>query len=304
MAYFLSGRANDPYFNLALEERLCAFAGEKAEPVLYLWQNCLCSVIGVNQNPWLECCTAEMERAGALLVRRRTGGGAVCHDLGNLNFSFCYPKGDFSQEAGNRIILSALGALGISAEATGRNDLCANGKKFSGSAFRHTADFSLHHGTLLVSSDLSLFSRLLTPDSQKLEAKGVRSVSSRVTNLCDHCPGLTVEKLKSAIKESFAREFGALKLLNEEAFDVSSAASALSDDSFRLGRTPIFSENISFRLPGGGINASIKVEKGIVSDCIVWTDALDTELPAKLKAALLGKPYSPRLVQAEAERLI
>ena len=304
MAFVVSANTNNPYINLALEEKLCAFARDNDAPLLYLWQNSLCCVIGVNQNPWLECNTEEMEACGALLVRRKTGGGAVCHDLGNLNFSFCYPENGFDTKDGNSVILSALSSLGIEAEASGRNDLCISGKKFSGSAFRRAEGFSLHHGTLLVSSELSLFPKLLTPDSEKLKAKGVRSVSSRVTNLSDFCPGLTVNKIKTAVETAFSEKFGECAKLDPQSFDVAAEAQAYASPLFRYGRTPKFSENISFRLPSCGINAGLEVEKGVVRSCRIWTDSLDVTLPSRLEAAVIGKQYSPELVKEEAEKLI
>ena len=304
MAFVIYGNTDNPYYNLATEEKLCAFAREKNSPVLFLWQNRLCCVIGVNQNPWLECNTDEMDRRGALLVRRKTGGGAVCHDLGNLNFSFCRPEKSGSAAEGNEIILSALADLGINAELTGRNDICVSGRKFSGSAFRNAEGFSLHHGTLLVSSDLSLFPKLLTPDSEKLAAKGVRSVSSRVINLSQIRPDLTVEMLASALEKAFCEKFSPVQRLSPDDLPVSDEADFYASPEFRFGRTPKFSENISFRLPSCGIQAGLEVEKGVITSCRVWTDSLDTTLSAKLEGIITGKTYTPELVRTEAEKLV
>lgn len=303
MAFAVQNCTDDPFYNLALEEALCAHAARTGEPLLFLWQNRLCCVIGVNQNPWLECNTAEMDARGALLVRRKTGGGAVCHDKGNLNFSFCFPGRDFDLSAGNGIVLSALERLGISAEASGRNDIVVNGKKISGSAFRHSEGFSLHHGTLLVNSDLSLFPKLLTPDSKKLEAKGVRSVSSRVTNLSGIDPSVTVPLLRRELLSAFERRFGSAVTLSPGDFDVSQSAEHYASAEFRFGRTPHFTESLSFRLPTAGISLGLTVEKGTVTDCQVWTDSLDTGLPQKLTGAILGKPYSPELVRSALDGL-
>lgn len=304
MPFVIQNSSCDPFVNLALEETLCAYAAQKGEAVMFLWQNRLCCVIGVNQNPWLECDVEAMDKAGAILVRRKTGGGAVCHDLGNLNFSFCSPKGSFDTQKGNAIVLSALGSLGIDAEASGRNDICVCGKKISGSAFRHSGDFSLHHGTLLVDSDLSLFPKLLTPDSQKLAAKGVRSVGARVANLSDFAPDVTVEVLRIALEAAFTEKMGAVETLSSDGFDVSALSEFYASHGFRFGRTPVFSENLSFRLPGAGISVGLTVEKGVVTDCHVWTDSLDTALPGMLSAVLIGRPYSPDLVRSSAEELV
>ena len=304
MPFVIQNSSCDPFVNLALEETLCSYAAEKGETVMFLWQNRLCCVIGINQNPWLECDVEAMDKAGALLVRRRTGGGAVCHDPGNLNFSFCAPKGSFDAQKGNAIVLSALRTLGLNAEASGRNDICVSGKKISGSAFRHSGDFSLHHGTLLVNSELSLFPKFLTPDSQKLNAKGVRSVEARVANLSHFAPDVTVEVLRKALEAAFTEKMGAVETLSPDGFDVSALSEFYASHGFRYGRTPAFSENLSFRLPGAGINVGLTVEKGIVTDCHVWTDSLDTSLPGKLSATLIGRPYSPDLVRSSAEILV
>ena len=164
-----------PYENLAAEEifcNMCACIGVRG---IFLWQNKDTVVIGQNQNPWRECRLSEMEREGVKLARRKTGGGAVFHDLGNLNFSFCAPRELYDQELNYKIIVDAVRKAGIPAEINGRNDITAGGRKFSGNAFRHTQSYSLAHGTLLISSDLSRLSSYLTPSEDKLKGKGTLS---------------------------------------------------------------------------------------------------------------------------------
>ncbi|MDU3719310.1 MAG: lipoate--protein ligase LplA, partial [Klebsiella michiganensis] len=148
----------DPWFNLAVEESI--FRQMPAtQRVLFLWRNADTVVIGRAQNPWKECNTRRMEEDNVRLARRSSGGGAVFHDLGNTCFTFMAGKPEYDKTVSTNIVLTALNALGVAAEASGRNDLVvktAEGdRKVSGSAYRETMDRGFHHGTLLLNADLS-----------------------------------------------------------------------------------------------------------------------------------------------------
>lgn len=201
----------DPWFNLAVEE--CIFRQMPAtQRVLFLWRNADTVVIGRAQNPWKECNTRRMEEDNVRLARRSSGGGAVFHDLGNTCFTFMAGKPEYDKTISTSIVLNALNALGVSAEASGRNDLVvktAEGdRKVSGSAYRETKDRGFHHGTLLLNSDLSRLANYLNPDKKKLAAKGITSVRSRVTNLTELLPGITHEQVCEAITEAFFAHYG------------------------------------------------------------------------------------------------
>ena len=129
-------------------------------------------------------------------------------------------------------------------------------------------------------------------------------MEARVANLSDFAPDVTVEVLRIALEAAFTEKMGAVERLSSDGFDVSALSEFYASHGFRYGRTPAFSENLSFRLPGAGINVGLTVEKGIVTDCHVWTDSLDTSLPGMLSAALIGRPYSPDLVRSSAEVLV
>lgn len=180
----------DPYRNLAVEEYLFRHA---TEAIFMLWQNDRTVVIGKNQNPYVELELDFIRAEGIRVARRITGGGAVYHDMGNVNFSFISPKGtdgiDFAAYC--TPIIQALQSLGATVELSGRNDLLLAGKKVSGNAQHASGGRVLHHGTLLYDSDLTVLSRALRPDEEKLRAKAVRSVSSRVTNLRPHLPSVS-----------------------------------------------------------------------------------------------------------------
>ena len=175
----------NPYFNMAAEEYL--FNTGK-DDVFMLWQNAPCVVIGKNQNALSEIDSDVLRRENVGLVRRLTGGGAVYHDLGNLNYSLFLHHTDrnydFSQFS--RIVADCLGRMGLKAEYSGRNDLLLDGCKISGcSQLLHNGRL-LHHGTLLISSDLTALSRVLRPSAEKYTGRAIRSVASRVCNVNDH----------------------------------------------------------------------------------------------------------------------
>ena len=304
MAFFWMGPENDPFSNLALEASFCRLAAKIGQPILYLWQNVPCVVIGCSQNPWLECDLAAMDADGVLLVRRRTGGGAVYHDGGNLNYSFCLPEGMFSEERQYGVILDALRSLGIRAERTGRNDLVAGGKKLSGSAFLHSNGAALQHGTLLVESDLSVFGRYLTPEREKFAAKGVKSVSSRVANLTEFAPELTIERLCTAIIDAFSAEYGLTEsAVLPDSEELERETAEFRAWEFRYGKTPRFDRACSRRFAFGGIKLLFTITNGVVTECGVNSDLLDTEFPAALAATLTGVRFLPQELAEAAQRV-
>ena len=193
----------DPHRNLAIEQHLLeSVLGGCC--LLYLWRNERTVVIGRNQNAWAECRTALLSEEGGTLARRLSGGGAVYHDLGNLNFTFLMRTWDYDLARQLSVIRRACAVCGIETEISGRNDLLADGRKFSGNAFYHHEGRSYHHGTLLVDVDGEAMKRYLSPSKAKLEAKGVESVRSRVVNLKELNPAIAVETLKAAMKTAFA----------------------------------------------------------------------------------------------------
>ena len=173
------GKSYDPHFNLAVEKHLLDRVAP-GECILYLWQNQNTVVIGRNQNAWAECRTTLLESEGGKLARRLSGGGAVFHDVGNLNFTFLVRDEDYDVDRQLSVIQAACALAGIATEKSGRNDVLAEGRKFSGNAFYHHAGHAYHHGTLMVDVDKDKLGRYLSPPKAKLEAKGVASVRSRV----------------------------------------------------------------------------------------------------------------------------
>ena len=208
MYKYICSENTSPYYNLALERSLFDFVDEDTV-ILYLWQNSHTIVIGKNQNAYAECKVDEFIKDGGTLARRPSGGGAVYHDLGNLNFSIICKESIAKEHTYQRIVKETLSYFGIVSEFNGRNDLTVDDKKFSGNAFYVKDDVLCQHGTILINSDFKELSKYLTPDISKLERNHVKSVESRVVNLSEISDKITVESMKEAmIKATNAVKLG------------------------------------------------------------------------------------------------
>ncbi|MGI6175864.1 MAG: lipoate--protein ligase [Christensenellales bacterium] len=296
--YIIQGYCHDPYANLAMEERLFERFGAHGA-ALYLWQNAHTVVIGKNQNAWSQCRLEALIAEGGKLARRTTGGGAVYHDLGNLNFSIILPKQDYDLMRQLGVVLAALAAFGLKGEFVGRNDLLLNGCKFSGSAFRFDRMRALHHGTLLVDVNMDRLSRYLTVDAGKLRDKGIESVRSRVCNLKHACPALNVESLRMELAQAFENEYGKAVMLEEEQLkDAQYLALCERNASSRwlYGDNPSFTHGIQKRFAWGQVELCLQVEAGCIENAVLYTDAMDVF--EGLAEALVGCPYQSKAVAA------
>ena len=299
-AYWYVSPYGDGWKNLAADEYFLEHLGPE-NLLLYLYINDRAVIIGRNQNPWRECDTDAMERDGVQLVRRCTGGGAVYHDVGNLNFSFICGKELYDVEHQNRIILDAVQSLGISAEATGRNDLLAEGRKFSGHAFCSRGGMRQHHGTLLVNADLTVMQKYLTVSAEKLKAKGVSSVRSRVVNLAELAPGLTVESMAGALRQAAENAFGPLRdypVSGDTEAGIEPYLAKQRSWQWRMGSSPAFAFSAERRFPWGEAQLHLNVEQGKVAEVRLFSDSLDVELPEKVQSTLLGCRYHPGALAA------
>jgi lipoate-protein ligase A len=230
----VTGTSFDPYHNLAVEETLLRTSCGRR--ILYLWQNDRTVVIGHHQDAKAECDLEKMQEDGVLLSKRISGGGAVYHDMGNINFTFIAPRGLLSVDEDFEIISEAVRSFGIDTCRTGNNDLgiASTGAKFSGSAFYQSGPDEdspcFHHGTILCSCDIEKMGKYLTPPAEKLERHGVQSVRARVANL-----GLDTGKVKESIIKVFEERFGEAERAGEEEADpgmVAEAAARLSSHSW------------------------------------------------------------------------
>ncbi len=285
----------DPYWNLALEEELLNSV-PKDTCILYLWQNKNTVVIGRNQNPWVECRTELLAEEGGHLARRLSGGGAVYHDVGNLNFTFLMHQEDYNVEKQLRVIQEAIGKFGISVTFSGRNDLLADGRKFSGNAFYHASGMSYHHGTILVNVDTNMLSRYLSPSAAKLKAKGVSSVRSRVINLSEIVPNITI----SAIKENLALAFSEVYKLPSERLELSDSqldniqtrTEKFSSWDWLYGAPLPFSFSCEERFSWGSFQLLLQANKGRITEAKVYTDAMQWQVATEIENCLRGVNFS------------
>ena len=304
--YYVETASVDPYYNLALEEELLHWLPQDSA-VLYLWQNQHTVVIGRNQNAWKECRTEQLQADGGHLVRRPSGGGAVYHDLGNLNFTFLAGSEDYDVHRQLSVILEACKSFKIPAEISGRNDLLAAGRKFSGNAFLETGGKGSHHGTLLVDVDMTKMPLYLRPSKEKLKAKGVNSVESRVVNLREFVPELTIPELKTALRRAFEQVYGMSSLeLRETELDAAAIEATRQRNAsweWTYGKTMEFSLDFGSRFPWGEIELQLLVQQGTVADTKVYSDALDSFLASKLELALTGRRVSQAELQAAVQSI-
>jgi len=269
----------NPYINLATEKILLDSVKDD-EMILYLWQNQNTVVIGRNQNPWAECNCTLMDAENVRLARRLSGGGAVFHDLGNLNFTFISTQENYSLENNLQIIKIACSMAGINAEVSGRNDILAEGKKFSGNAFYNSKGKSYHHGTILINADKEKLNRYLTPSKAKLEAKGVKSVKSRVINLTELNPDLTIKTMIKNLSEAFESVYpdAVKKEASVNTVEINMLAKIFESREHLYGTQPPFTFSCDGRFDWGGIEIKLYVEKGIIKTAKVYTDSMDWEL--------------------------
>ena len=294
--YFYISPSNDGWMNLAADEWFLDHL-QPQDMILYFYTNENAVIIGKNQNPWKECDLAAMDHDGVQLVRRITGGGAVYHDMGNLNFSFIAGEGIYDVEKQLNVILKAVRSFGIPCEFSGRNDLLADGRKFSGNAFIKRGQMCQHHGTLLLNANLSKLQNYLRPDPRKLQAKGVSSVRSRVCNLQEFTPAVTADAMLTAIRKSFAETYGEVidfQPTPEELTAMMLYREKQASWDWRLGKTPGFDLELDTRFPWGGVQILLTAKNSIVTEVSVYSDAMDPALPEEVKIRLTGCRFSSK----------
>ena len=301
------GDSTAAWHNLAVEELLFDTL-QPEECVFYLWQNRNTVVIGRHQNAWKECRVKLLEAEGGTLARRSSGGGAVFHDLGNLNFTFILPRAQYDVRRQLGVIRRAVADFGIETEFTGRNDLVVRrgGAKFSGNAFRFSSAVGMHHGTIMVNVAMDRLGRYLAPDEGKLKAKGIQSVRSRVCNLAEFNPEITIPALKEALCRAFAAEYGPAEPLEIGSLDAEKlAALERKYDSwdFRLGRALPFDATLSHRFDWGGVTLELKLEHGVITGAKTFSDAMDETMIDRIAPALMGARYENAALTAALRTL-
>ncbi len=246
----LESSSLDVYRNLAVEEYLME---RSTEPVLMLWRSDCAVVVGKNQNPWRECRLERMRNDGVPLARRISGGGTVYHDIGNLNYCVVVDRMAYRAELAYEMVIQALETLGVRAEKTGKSNLAVKGLKFSGNAFCFRKGRALHHGTLLLDTDLERLARYLGPSLNAIETRAIRSAPAEVANLgLDHAA--VAAALKARFKTLYGKD-GEPSTLPEPAPSPAALEKQRSAD-WLYGATPKFTVDIH--------NLHLEVERGRV----------------------------------------
>ncbi len=283
---FIYNPSTDPYYNLALEEWLMKNCDKD---VFILWQNRPTVVIGRYQNAYAEVNVPYAEKNGISVVRRMSGGGAVFHDLGNLNFTFIVKDEGSGIDFARFLtpIKEALAAIGIETEISGRNDLLMDGKKISGSAQCRKYGKVLHHGTLLVDVDVETLSNVLNVRSEKLVSKGINSVRSRVTNIKDVYPDVNVSVIMNALSETFSGRTLELSEKDKEEIKLLSKEKYSSWD-YVYGSSKALSKTARERFEGGSIEISFDSENGVIRDIRISGDFFADGDVSLLERNLIG----------------
>lgn len=295
---YLETGSVDPGYNLAFEEHV--LLNRRDAPYLMLWQNDNAVVIGQNQNTEAEVDQHFIREHGIRVVRRTTGGGAVYHDLGNLNYSFIADAKDAGQLTMERFtlpVVDALCSLGLDAVVSGRNDISIEGRKVSGTAQRLAEGRVLHHGTLLFDSNPSMLAGALRVDPQKFRAKRAKSVRSRVGNIHDFLlregKDMTLSEFWNHLKKTLAGddlvpdkldtwELERVRHLKEERYD---------SWEWVYGRSPAYDLCNRRWWDGGELEVRASIKRGRVSDIRFFGDFLAVLPLTALTEELIGCPY-------------
>lgn len=299
---------NDAAFNLAFEDLLFRSLTPGHPGYFLLWRNRPSVIVGRHQNTAAEVSEAFLNANGITAVRRITGGGAVYHDGGNLNYSFLIPNktgaarpGPVDGNALLKPLLAALAGLGIEAECSGRNDVTANGKKISGTAQFKGAQGTLFHGAMLIDVDMHMLAASLTGDPDKYMSKALPSVRARVCNVAELLP----EKDRADAVAVVAEAVLAAYQLTPTDPDPSllDAASALADARYRAwewnyGVSPAFTETKKHRFPWGAVECCFSVRNGLVESCRFYGDFFSEREMAELEGALAGVSRNPEALTA------
>lgn len=286
--FILTLDSNDPFFNLSAEEY---FLCEKSKDFFLLWQNKPCIVIGRNQNAADEINGDYVSTRSLPVVRRITGGGAVYHDRGNLNFSFII-NGEADRVELCRPIIDVLRSIGVEAEISGRNDITVDGRKVSGTAMCSRGDRSLFHGTLLISADLEAMSEALKPDETKLIGHGVKSVRSRVVNLSEYTKEVSPDIIGAMLAGYMTERGGKIYELGES--DIKAIEklrdSKYSTDEWNCGAERLQKSERS-RLSCGTVYIKKKNVCGRIEDIRIFGDFMNIGDISRLEARLRGTEF-------------
>jgi len=298
---YIHNTSNDPYFNMASEEYILK---ELKEEIFMLWQNSPVIVVGKNQNTIEEINTNFVNEENIAVVRRLSGGGAVYHDIGNVNFTYVvsYNNTFFDEFATfTKPIIETLKEIGIKAELQGRNDISIEGKKFSGNSQVVYKDRVLHHGTIMVDVNTEVLTKALKVKSSKIESKGIKSIRKRVTNINEHLtsPISGLDFLK--ILENHMKAENNLidyKLTQEELDKINTLASMkYRTYSWNYGKSPSYNFKKEIEIPAGRIEFHFYIEEGIIKKADIFGDFFGERDSKDISNALIGIKHSKTQVE-------
>ena len=293
---YLKNPSTNPYYNMAFDE-YCLESLPIDEPVFYLWQNKPAVIVGYNQEVNTEVNLDYLKEKGIDLVRRVTGGGAVYHDLENLNYTIVGRSEDLERDYPEyaALMMKALQALGVPATLSGRNDILVDGKKVSGFAKRVCKNRLMVHGTLMYNVDVDVLTHVLNPSTTKLQSKGIASVRSRVTNLCNYLPELSdIQAFKNRLEEILSNNYSDAEYKLSET-DLAHIQQ-LTDEKFatwewNYGRSPKATLVHSARLACGTVEIHLTLAENRIASCRFGGDFLGNLPASDIEKALTGIPY-------------
>ncbi|KEJ00989.1 lipoate--protein ligase [Clostridium botulinum A2B7 92] len=301
---FLINRSINPFFNLALEEYLLRNVDIK-EDYFILWQNEPTIVIGKHQNTLKEINMNFVKDNNINVVRRNSGGGAVYHDLGNINFTFITKYNEkhlLDFKTFTNPVVYSLGKLNVKAELSGRNDILIDGRKISGNSQHIYKDRFLHHGTLLFNSELENLVKALNVDNDKILSKGIESIKSRVTNIKEHVKeDISMKEFKEILIEnifiwnkSSIREYN---LTNDHINDIEN----LMEEKYmtwqwNYGYSPEFNYRNSKRFQGGKLEVLLNIVEGHINECKIYGDFLGLMDVSEIEKRIIGIKYGEEYI--------
>jgi lipoate-protein ligase A len=306
MRYIINNSTN-PYFNIALEE-YCLMHVDPGEDYFLLWQNEPSIIIGRNQNTLEEINQRFVKERGIKVVRRISGGGAVYHDLGNLNFTFISrvePGRPINFSVFVNPIINVLKELGVDATLVGRNDIVAYGKKISGNAQRLYRRKFLHHGTLLFDVNIEDLAEALNVSADKIESKGIKSIRSRVGNIREFLKeDMTIDEFRERLQRRLSNDYESeeIKLPEEAILRISETArDKFASWAWTYGESPPFNYRFEKRFPGGKVGVFIHIKEGLIRECKFYGDYLGVLETEGFEAGLKGLKYDPQTVEKAME---
>ncbi|KAF9644504.1 Lipoyltransferase and lipoate-protein ligase [Thelephora ganbajun] len=270
-------KSTNPYFNLSLEDWLFKHKPHN-DPLLLLYRDDPCVVIGRNQNPWKEVNMTELRGVGIPFIRRRSGGGTVYHDLGNSNFSIHLPRSSFDRNDSAKVVLRAIQSLGLTdANVNERNDVCVGRFKICFPHFERMIvnKRAYHHGTMLISSELGTLGKLLNSNKDTMQTKGVASVRSPVCNLRQHKPDISHEDFVYAVVREFQDHYNIRETIKwvdegsdcEGIEEIRKGMHELTTWDWAFGQTPEFTYTLEHTFGWGTLKTNLHSKHGIILSC-------------------------------------